>query len=229
MELAFYILIGAFALVSLIHLLFCLFEKEGLRKATKPFTTLLLTVSILILVLTYPEMPFPKHIIWIAGLLLVIGDLFTLKIKSRPLFVTGSLFYAAAHILNIYVMASMLSYSIVWWIYPLIAIAAVLVASALYPLTRLLFGKIAYAINIFLSLHLVNAAFAILLIIDGKPLLSISILIGYALYFVSDFILVYTAYGKDMRRRDFYVMLTFYIGQLLIMLGLANTLLIISQ
>ena len=32
-----------------------------------------------------------------------------------------------------------------------------------------------------------------------------------------------------MRRRDFYIMLLFYASQLLIMLGLANTLLIISQ
>lgn len=229
MELAFYLVIGAFALVSLIHLLFCLFEKEGLRKATKPFTTLLLTTAILILVLTYPEMPFPKHAIWIAGLLLVIGDLFTLRIKSRLFFSLASVFYAVAHILNAYVIVSMLSYTIAWWIYVAIAGAGILIAFALYPLTRLLFGKIAYLINMFLALHLVNVAFAIMLIIDGKPLLSIAVLIGFLLHFVSDFLLVYTAYGKDMRRRDFYVMLFFYVSQVLVMLGLANTLLLISR
>ncbi|MDD4006226.1 MAG: lysoplasmalogenase family protein, partial [Bacilli bacterium] len=76
---------------------------------------------------------------------------------------------------------------------------------------------------------LLNIALAILLIIDGKPIISIMILIGYVIYFVSDFLLAYSAYGKDMRRRDFYIMLLFYASQILIMLGLANTLLIISQ
>jgi len=49
MEIAFYVLIGVFSLTSLIHLIFCLLEKEGWRKATKPLTTLFLTGAILIL------------------------------------------------------------------------------------------------------------------------------------------------------------------------------------
>ena len=63
MEIAFYVLIGVFGLTSFIHLIFCLLEKEAWRKATKPLTTLLLTGAILILTLTYPEMPFPKTFI----------------------------------------------------------------------------------------------------------------------------------------------------------------------
>ena len=229
MEIAFYVLIGVFSLTSLIHLIFCLLEKEVWRKATKPLTTLFLTGAILILTLTYPEMPFPKYAIWVAGLMCVVGDLFTLRIKSRPLFVIGSIFYTIGHALNVYVMVSMLSYTLPWWIYVAIAGAALALAAVLYPLTRLIFGKIAYIINLYLSLHLINIAFSILLLIDGKPIIATMILVGYALYFVSDFLLVFAAYGKDMRRRDFYIMMLFYASQLLIMLGLANTLLIISQ
>ena len=229
MEIAFYVVISAFALVSIIHLFLCWFEKEGPRKATKPFTTLLLTSAFIILVLTYAEMPISKHAIWIAGLLCIIGDLFAIRIKSRPLFVIGSLFYTAGHILNAYVMLSMLSYALPWWIYVSIGGASLLISGALFPWTRRLFGRIAYIVNLYLSLHLINIAFAILLIIDGKPIISLLILIGYAVYFVSDFLLVYAAYGKDMRRRDFYIMLLFYAGQIMIMLGLANTLLFISQ
>lgn len=229
MELAFYILISAFGLLSLLHLIFCLLEKEGIRKVTKPFTTLLLMTAILILVLTYPEMPYPKHAIWIAGLMCVIGDLFTIKVKSRPLFIVGSIFYTVGHILNLYVMVTMLSFILPWWIYVSAVGASLIIAFALYPATRLLFGKIAYVINLYLTLHLLNIALAILIIINGKPLISIMILIGYVIYFVSDFLLAYSAYGKDMRRRDFYIMLLFYASQILIMLGLANTLLIISQ
>ncbi|MFA5421912.1 MAG: lysoplasmalogenase family protein [Bacilli bacterium] len=229
MELAFYIVIGAFGAAALIHLVFCVFEKEGPRKVSKPLTTLLLMSAILILVLTYPEMPFPKHLIWVAAIMCVFGDLFTLRVRSRPLFIIGSLFYAVAHILNFYVMTSMLSYVLPWWLYLAIAGACLLIGLALYPATRLLFGKIAYAINLYLTLHLINFAFAILLLIDGKPIVSIMILIGYALYFVSDLFLTYSAYGKDIRRRDFYIMLFYYAGQILIMLGLANTLLAISQ
>ena len=229
MEIAFYVVISAFALVSLIHLIFCLLEKEGPRKATKPLTTLLLMSAFLILVMTYPEMPFPKHAIWVAGLMCVMGDIFTLRIKSRPLFIIGSLFYTVGHILNALVMLSMLSYQLPWWLYVAIAGASLLVARALFPLTRRLFGQIAYIVNLYLSLHLINIGFSILLFLDGKPLISLLILIGYCIYFVSDFLLVFAAYGKDMRRRDFYIMLLFYAGQILIMLGLANTLLIISQ
>lgn len=229
MEIAFYVVISAFALVSFIHLIFCWLEKEGARKATKPLTTLLLMSAFLILVMTYPEMPFPKHAIWVAGLMCVMGDLFTLRIKSRPLFIIGSLFYTVGHILNAFVMLSMLSYQLPWWLYLAIAGASLLVAGALFPLTRRLFGQIAYIVNLYLSLHLINIGFSILLFLDGKPLISLLILIGYCIYFVSDFLLVFAAYGKDMRRRDFYIMLLFYAGQILIMLGLANTLLIISQ
>ena len=230
MQLTFYILIGVFGLLAIIHLLLCLFEKEGPRKITKPITTLLLMAAIMILVLTYPEIPYPKHAIWIAGIFCVLGDLFSLKVKSKPLFITGSIFYAVGHCLNIFVMVTMLSFTFSWWVYLIAALAAIIIAFAFYPLTRLLFGKIAYVINLYLSLHLLNLALAILLLIDGKPLLSIIIIIiGYALYFVSDFLLAYAAFGKDIRRRDFYIMLLFYAGQVLIMLGLANTLLIISQ
>lgn len=229
MEIAFYVVISAFALVSFIHLIFCWLEKEGARKATKPLTTLLLMSAFLILVMTYPEMPFPKHAIWVAGLMCVMGDLFTLRIKSRPLFIIGSLFYTVGHILNAFVMLSMLSYQLPWWLYLAIAGASLLVAGALFPLTRRLFGQIAYIVNLYLSLHLINIGFSILLFLDGKPLISLLILIGYGIYFISDFLLVFAAYGKDMRRRDFYIMLLYYAGQILIMLGLANTLLIISQ
>jgi len=229
MEIAFYILIGAFSLTSLIHLVFCWIEKEGLRKATKPFTTLLLTSAILILTLTYPEMPFPKYAIWLAGIMCVVGDLLTLRVKSRPLFVIGAVFYTVGHMLNAYVIVSMLSYTLPWWIYVAIAGALLILSGALYPLTRFIFGKMAYIINLYLSLHLTNIAFSILLLVDGKPMISIMILVGYAIYFVSDILLVYAAYGKDMRRRDFYIMLLFYASQILLMLGLANTLLIISQ
>ena len=229
MEIAFYVLIGVFGLTSFIHLIFCLLEKEAWRKATKPLTTLLLTGAILILTLTYPEMPFPKYAIWLAGIMCVFGDLFALRIKSRPLFITGSIFYTVGQMLNAYVMVSMLSYTMPWWIYVAIAGASLAFSGALYPLSRLLFGKIAYIINLYLSLHLINIALAILLLVDGKPIIATMILVGYALYFLSDFLLVYAAYGKDMRRRDFYIMLLFYASQLLIMLGLANTLLIISQ
>ena len=229
MEIAFYVVMGIFAATSLLHLLFCLLEKEKFRKATKPLTTFLLTTGILLLVIIYPEMPFPKHAIWIAGFFVTIGDIFTLKIKSRPLFITGSVFYAIGHILNAYVMITMLSYTIAWWVYLIIAIGTLLIALALYPATRRIFGRIAYAVNLYLGLNLINIAFAIMLLLDGKPIIAVMILIGYILYLVSGIILVYAAYGKDIRRRDFYIMLFLLSGQIMIMLGLVNTLLIISQ
>jgi len=229
MEIAFYALMGAFAVTSLIHLISCLLEREGLRRATKPFCTLLLMVGILILVITYPEMPYPKHAIWIALFLAVIGNLFISKVKSRPLFVAGSIFFIVAHILNTYVMATMLSYHIEWWVFLAIAGGIPLLALALFPLTRHIFGQIAYAVNLYLSLHFVNIIFAIMLLIDGKPMISTMILIGYALYLVSDILLVYAAYGKDIRRRDFYIMAFLLAGQVLIALGLANTMLLISR
>ena len=63
--------------------------------------------------------------------------------------------------------------------------------------------------------------FAIFLDQKGlSPLPGIFMAAGYLLFFVSDCTLIFTTYIKDIKRRDFPIMLTYLLGEFGIVFGL---------
>jgi uncharacterized membrane protein YhhN len=49
------------------------------------------------------------------------------------------------------------------------------------------------------------------------------VLVGSTLYFASDFLNAYTLYGKKLRFRELFIMVTYLIGQALIVVGFFYT------
>lgn len=72
---------------------------------------------------------------------------------------------------------------------------------------------------------LLDLIWAIIATSMGNALYCFLAVIGAAVFIVSDIILARTLFKKDTKRRDFYIMTTYLLGQGLIVLGLTFTIL----
>ena len=90
-----------------------------------------------------------------------------------------------------------------------------------YPKTKFLAGKVALLGNAYYGLMIVNFIISLTLIgLSNFKVEMIIIALGYILFMFSDSFLLYTSYVKDVKRRDFYIMLTYLLGQLFIVISL---------
>lgn len=201
-----------FAIFSVIHLLFCFLEKEKLRKITKPFLLPILGIAMCFWVPQYPLIP-------IACFMSMIGDLFLIWNKKKYLFALGAFFFGVNHVLNMVTQSMTIINSRAPIYYAGIAIATLLVASLGFIHTSFdWMGIVKFG---FSALHIVNIILAIIGLAMGYYLGSSLILCGYGLCVLSDLILERATFKKDFPRRDFYIMSTYLIGEVLTYCGLA--------
>ena len=105
------ILLIVFAVVSLIHLIFCALEMEKARKITKPFC---LAVLLIASIVESPE----SFIIYIGILCGLIGDIFLIENKNPKRFIWGTAFFSIGHLC--YLLEMVLTVGIVnieWYAY----------------------------------------------------------------------------------------------------------------
>ncbi len=204
-----------FGVVSLVHLFFCYKENEKLRAITKPFCLLMLIIAAIILV---PSKP----LIYVGAILGLIGDIFMLFKHNKICFAFGTFVFLGGHFLYIAQAILSLSYQINYIAYIVVPIALVALAFLIYPLTKKMCGILALPGNFYMMILLTGLAFGIMLAVDNtaKPLPGILMAIGYASFFISDTILSITTFAKDVKRRDFYIMLSYLLGEFLIVFGL---------
>lgn len=214
----FWIFISLFAAFAIVHLIFCFLEKPFWRKLTKPFCLVMLGAAMAFLVPDYP-------LIYVSCWVSAVGDVLLIKNKDPKFFVTGAGVFAVAHTLNLVTQTKILSYSFPDYAWMIMAAVALIVAAVAYCTHGKKDVAISTVAPTYACFHLANIALAVMVLADGKFVpYKIMILLGYLVYVVSDMIVNYVTNKRDIKRRDFYIMLTYLAGQTLIYFGLALTL-----
>lgn len=211
-----YIFFGLFILSSLIHLVFCFKGREKLRAISKPLPLFFLTLTVLV---TLPNHPF----IYLGALLGLGGDILLLKNNDKRFFFTGALLFLLGHLfyLSEILFIILKSTPMPPLFYILVPLAFIIVVAAALPLTTKLVKNIGIAIigPLYMAILLLVSAISLVAVIKGHTIMLLGF-IGGILFFVSDVLLTQATFKKDFKRRDFYIMLTYLLGQILIVSGL---------
>ncbi len=219
------ILLAIFGIYSIAHLVFCFIENEKLRKITKPFCLVILGIVAVVAAPTHP-------LIYIGAFLGAIGDVFLINKRSLKSFLTGTAFFIAGHVCYysqaIIFMNEYCNINVPIWIYFVVFGALIVCTFALYPMTKSIAGKATFAGNFYMPFLLVLLATGVFLAVflsqkGLSPLPGIFMAAGYFFFFISDCTLVFTTYIKDIKRRDFPIMLTYLLGEFGIVFGLILT------
>lgn len=211
-------LIGSIILTSIIYLLeliFAFLEKETLRKIIKPFCMLSLTFILISLNLTNP-------ILYIVIGLGFLGDICLIyKKTNKIIFSLGILFFFVGHILYCYLFASKLNYQIDLWVYISLGVLGLLTPLLSYKTLHPLVKEYTIPGTYYFYILLMDLLFSTFLMVSNTSVNSILIFVGVLLFILSDTILSFTTFIMDVKRRDFYIMLTYLIAQSLIAINLA--------
>lgn len=215
------VLLILFFFACVIQLVFAFSEKEKYRRIEKPLCLALLTAFV---VVTLPNHPF----IYIATFMGLLGDIFVILPNKKFFylgaftFFLGFVFYALEGLIVLMDKAVPL-YMI------LVIVATYLVmfftlAFFIGPrITSKRFDSI--GIGLYLAPLITMLPIMVFLTAKGGGVMYLA-LIGIIFFMSSDFTITYTKFVKKFKRYDFYIMLTYLIGQVLIVLGFSLTYLI---
>ena len=215
-----YVFFGLFVLASIVHLVFCYFEMERCRMATKCLTTLFLSIAATI---ALPGQP----LVYLGCFLGCLGDAFLLKKHKVWPFVSGMVSFLAGHIL--YIIAMMrLCEPLHWGYYVatglwiiLFPIFGVHISKRIVHQKKLIFGGTMYFAFLFLDL-----IWSIILCSKGMVNFGLLCIFGSICFIGSDMFLTWTMFKRDVKRRDFYIMASYLLAQGLLVTGLVLTYLI---
>lgn len=215
------IYISVFSLLSLLELIFAFLEKESPRKIIKPFLLLTLAIYTILLV--------PEHYFLIIGVFFgMLGDIcFIFKNQKRFIylglftFMANHIFYLVDMIVTFHSQFSTMTVVLFSVIYSLFFFVC------LFLVRKIL--KIEWPMTVIGSFYMVflflDFGFQILLYTLGYSYCLLGIF-GGILFIISDSLLSFTLFIKDIKRRDFYIMFTYLLAQALILSGLLITYLI---
>lgn len=222
---ALFIAFSALSLLAMINNLVASFcEKHRWRRISKPFCLLFLGLAVAMAVPDYP-------MVYLAAFAGCLGDFLLLWKKKKAFLCLGLICFLLGHGLYIASILKILfdggtfaSIQYVW-LY-IILFVLVLMELTIYPISRLTnHSKIFAPAGVFYSTTLLSVgAAAILGCVLGFAQYLFLVVIGDAFFIISDSFLTYTLFIKDVKKRDFYVMVTYLLGQLFILSGLVLTL-----
>lgn len=216
------IFLSCFVLYTIVHLIFCFAEKEDYRKKSKPFCLLFLVAASITEAIVSKN--YYLFIVAAGSLLGSIGDIFLIWKRNKKLFVFGTLSFIAGHFCYLGYLLFALSNENITVPLPatiIIAVVLVILVIGLYPFTRKLAGRAALLGNFYMPFLVVMEAASIFALVSLNgywPMILMSV--GYILFLSSDTFLIYTTFIKDKKRRDFWIMLTYLLAELLIVLSL---------
>jgi uncharacterized membrane protein YhhN len=206
--------------VSIINIIAGFFEQDKIRKLTKPFCMLFLGSAAAVAVPFYP-------MIYIGAFMGMVGDIFLIFKKNQKMVIVGILTFYFGHLCYFAAMLNLLfargfvdpwPYNWIW-----ILLYAVLTPALFWYPTYLLTRKKIFSIyGAFYMDAVVSEAIVPLLLYFLFDKLDYFYLcaMGGVLFCISDLILTYTLFKKDLPRRDSYIMFTYLGGQFFIILGL---------
>ncbi|MGL5646421.1 MAG: lysoplasmalogenase [Clostridium sp.] len=209
------IFFSLFFIVSLLHLFFCYVENDRFRCITKVFLMPLLLIFISSISKT------PNPYIYLALIFGFIGDIFLIFDKNKTLFLFGLIAFLIGHlfyILKFYTLINVSPFKLAYLpILIFIIIFAFLMFNCLKPnLDNLKIPVVIYIFFICLMLGL-----AILNNFNSRHYLSLIALVGALLFTISDSLLSISLFKKAFKHYNFYIMLTYILGQLLLSFGLS--------
>ena len=215
-----YIFFCLFVLISFAELILAFNELEKGRMILKPFSLFFLALSAL---LALPDHPLR----YIGATLGMIGDIFLIFVKKRKLFILGTVSFLLGHFCYISeVLFIMLKDNPVpWWFYVIALFLMLSLTLAFYPFSKKTTNDRYLSLlgNLYLSVLVLVTLVSIIASTKGFTDFMILGIIGGISFLVSDLILIKATFIKDFKRRDYYIMLFYLLGQALIVIGLTFT------
>lgn len=195
-----------FAFLSLSHLYFCFSEMESERKITK---LILMPSLILYLLISKTE----NYLLYIALGFSFLGDLFLiLKMKHHFIYGAGSFFIA--HIIYIIAIVSMGIGTLKIFDYLSISILLIIYLAFVYIIIS---KKTFKNYTLPVSLYILTLLIALILSFLTNNILTS---IGYLVFITSDSILIINKFILQIKKRHLYIMFSYILAQVFIILGL---------
>ena len=207
-----FIFLGLFVVASLVQLVFAFLEKENLRRKEKFVCLLMLSL--------FAFFAFPnKPLIYVGALLGMIGDILDLQPKT---FVLGVVCFYLGHLCYIFeAIWDIFNFNIPYYIYIVLVLTYIVIYIIIYQIVRRnknhsMIDKVGQ--SLYFSIQVTYLPIFIYTLIHFSNLMWLAI-IGALLFITSDTILVKTHYGRKFKRYHFYIMGTYLLAELFIVLG----------
>lgn len=211
-----HIFLFTFGFFTIWHLIASLNQNEDNRKFSKGF----IVFSLIAFYLSVAHSP--KWLVLLALTFSWIGDLFLIP-KGTKWFVMGGISFMISHILFSICYALRINFNNLSFVY-FIAFGLfylIIVFLIFKKLKEFLPKPIYYPMFFYLVLNATMNTFAICRFISDMSRGPFITMIGAVLFFISDVILFFVRFNKDCRlKTHFAVMLTYSLGELLIIVGL---------
>jgi hypothetical protein len=212
-------------LAMITNLVSAFLEAEKVRKISKPFCLFFLGIAV---ALAIPDHP----MVYLAAFMGFLGDIALIWKDSKPCVGLGVICFWVGHglylatILQILYQGGAFAASPYAWAWMLLFVV-LFMGLMVYPMWRLTaHSKVFAPAGVFYSTILVSVgASAVLGCCLGYSSYLYLVILGDFCFILSDSFLAYTIFIKDVKRRDFYIMLTYLLGEGLILSGLVLTLL----
>lgn len=215
-----YVFSSLFVVVSLIEIIAAFNELETLRKVVKPFSMFFLALAALI---TLPQHP----LIYCGALLGMFGDILLINNQKRTYFMIGTVAFLLGHLCYIseILFVMMKAQPLSWWFYVVVAFSILLIVLGAYPLSKKLTNSRYLALlgNTYLSMLVLVTVVATIASFNGFANYMVLGILGGISFLASDLILTRVTFIKDFKRRDYYIMLFYLLGQAFIITGLSLT------
>ncbi len=198
------------------ELVFAFIENELGRKITKCFCVGFLTLMVIVwLPKAWP--------IYCGAIFGTLGDFCLLKKHKVYPMVFGTLFFLIGHGFYIASYASMVHME--WWLFLGLGVFFVLFCAVGYNRMHKIIkqGHMAFGATLYFATLLLDFLFAVSSCFLGGFKYLFMAALGGVCFIVSDCFLVYTSFVRDIKRRDFFIMLTYVLAQALIVLGCCFT------
>lgn len=213
-----YLLLSAFLMLSFLHLCDSFADDAEKRKKTKPF------LLILLLMFYLHATDHPMLFLVLALLTSWIGDVLLIP-KGHNYFVAGGISFLFSHLFFMLVYANHIVLDkVVWWIVIPVALIYFLVAYRIIAVLKpMMSKKMITAMTFYLIFNTIMNVFALMKLFSTQHLGSLVAYIGALLFYVSDcalFLVRYYPKPEIIYKKHFTIMLTYLLGELLIVTGI---------
>ena len=211
-----YVFLAVFIIATAIHLYASLKQDKKMRNMTKPFILLAL-LGFYVLAARVPSTS-----IILALIFSWLGDVLLMP-KGVKWFTAGGIAFMISHVFFILGYLKDVNFAAIpVWLVILLAVFFVTVVTYIFSKLKPHLPKaLFYPMFLYLLINGAMNCFAIFRCVSNPCAATLTTAIGAALFFVSDTALFFVRFKKDSRlKTHFLVMLTYSIGELLIVLGL---------
>ena len=211
-----YVFLAVFIIATAIHLYASLKQDKKMRNMTKPFILLAL-LGFYVLAARVPS-----TFIILALIFSWLGDVLLMP-KGVKWFTAGGIAFMISHVFFILGYLKDVNFAgIPVWLVILLAVFFVTVVTYIFSKLKPHLPKaLFYPMFLYLLINGAMNCFAIFRWVSVPSAATLTTAIGAALFFISDSSLFFVRFNKESRMKThFLVMLTYSIGELLIVLGL---------